>query len=190
MVQQSGSASLRDTLAVLVGAARAVPVGRHPAHGAAVDGVSVGAGALSGGERREADAARGRLAAAEAVLLPCMGGAGAAQRLGRGLLLPRGGLEPVERGLLLQPEEAVDERGEADGAGGNEPPEELDPGRVNPASHVEEQRSHQVHPSWPGLMGVSRQAESRGGRGVWMEQTLALASLASLRASPPRCIGR
>lgn len=79
---------------------------------------------LRGAEGRQAHAARRWLPAAEVVLGPRVAGAGAPQGLPGGALLPGGRLGPVERGRALQPEERVDERGEAEGARGDEPAEE------------------------------------------------------------------
>jgi len=156
VVQQGRRTCLRDALAVLVGAPGAVGVRGHPANRAAVDHVGLGSpGArhtLRGAEGRQAHAARRRLPAAEVVLGPRVAGAGAPQGLPGGALLPGGRLGPVERGLALQAEERVDERGEAEGARGDEPAEEREAGGVKQAGHGHQQRSHQVHGRSPGFL--------------------------------------
>lgn len=147
VMQQGRGASLRNALAVLLSMWRAVRVRRHATDRAAVNHVD----ALRGGaEGRQADAARRRLAAVEVVLRPRVAGARAPRPPPRGALLP-GRLGPVQRRLALQPEESVDERGETDGARGDEPAQEVEPGGVKQMCHAHEQGSHQVHGSSPGL---------------------------------------
>lgn len=116
----------------------------HPADGASVD--DVGLSALRGAEGQQAYAAGGRVSAPEAVVGPRVGGGRAPQRPPRGAALPGGRPGPVERGLALEAEERVDERGEAEGADGDEAAEELEaPRGVERAGHARQQRSHQVH---------------------------------------------
>jgi len=144
VMQQGRSASLRNALAVLLSVGRTARVRGHAANGAAVNHV---VGALRGAaEGRQADAARRRLAAVEAVLGPRVAGARAPRPPPRGALLP-GRLGPVQCRLALQPEESVDERGEANGARGDEPAQEVEPGGVKQTRRVHEQGSHQVHGS-------------------------------------------
>jgi len=142
VMQQGRIASLCNALAVLLSTGRAVRVRGHAANRAAVNHV---VGALRGAEGRQANAARRWLATVEVVLGPRVAGA-RAPRSPRGALLP-GRLGPVQRRLALQPEESVDERGESNGARGDEPAQEVEPGRVKQTCHAHEQGSHQVHGS-------------------------------------------
>lgn len=157
VMQQGQSASLRHALAVLLSTGRAVRVRRHAANRAAVNHV---VGALRGATKgRQADAARRRLAAAEVVLGPRVAGARAPRSPPRGALLP-GRLGPVQRRLALQPEESVDERGETNGARGDEPAQEVEAGGVEQTCHAHEQGSHQVHGSlFARLVTQRREAE-------------------------------